>query len=142
MVDADEFNASLKGKYVCLALGYQIFYVTIKKTGLQKDESAFFHISSTKTDENIPDPYITMLLTGSKDAGTVVKRVALPEGTWKVTENTAWSWSYNTPTELTEITKEVNVDNIEFSFSNTKKDNTTTGLHDEAIRVNEMGKKE
>lgn len=140
-VNADKFNASYTGKYVCLALGYQIFYVTIKKTGLQKDESAFFHISSTKTDANIPDPYITMLLTGIEGGGDVEKRVALPEGTWKVTENTAWSWSYNS-TGSTEITQEVKTDKIEFSFSNTKKDNTTTGLHDEDIQVNEMGKKE
>lgn len=141
-VEAVTFNASYKDKYVCLALGYQIFYVTIKKTGLQEGESAFFHISSTKTDANIPNPYITMLLTGSKEGSeTVEKKVALPEGEWKVKENTAWSWSY-TSTELTEITKEVNTDNIEFLFSNVKKDDTATGLHDEDIVVNGMGKKE
>lgn len=138
LVEADKFNESHKGKYVCLALGYQIFYVTIKKTNLKEGESAFFHISSTKTDENIPNPYITMLLTGSKNSETVEKKVALPEGEWKVKENTAWSWSY-TPTEPTEITKEVKTDGIEFSFSNTKNDDTS--LHDEDIEVNKMGKK-
>lgn len=136
-VEAATFNASHTGKYVCLALGYQIFYVTIKKTGLQEGESAFFHISSTKTDETIPNPYITMLLTGSKDFQTVEKRVALPEGEWKVTENIAWTWAYD-PTKPVEITKIVNADNIEFSFSNKKKDDIITGLHDEDIEVNEM----
>lgn len=140
LVEADKFNDSHKGKYVCLALGYQIFYVTIKKTNLKEGESAFFHISSTKTDENIPNPYITMLLTGREGSETVEKKVALPEGEWKVAENTNWSWAYS-PSGDTELIKTVNADNIVFNFTNRKKDDTITGLHDEDIEVNEMGKK-
>lgn len=122
-------------KYVCLALGYQIFYVTIKKTGLLKDDSAFFNISSDNN--NVPNPYITMLLTGNEKE-TVEKKIALPEGIWTVTENTDWSWSYTPPT-TTSLEKEVKNDNVVYEFTNTKKDENKTGLHDEAIKVNQMG---
>ena len=119
-------------KYVCLALGYQIFYVTIKKTGLQEGESSVFNI--LKSGNN--DPYITMLLTGSKDGEPVVKRVALPEGIWTVTEIGGWSWTYECKNN--KETKTVDNDDVVFSFENKKESNTI--LHDEDIKVNKMGK--
>lgn len=139
LVEASNFNASDKGKYVCLALGYEIFYVTIKKKGLQKGESAMFNISTTK--DGVPNPYISMLLSNNekakKEGEWIIKRVALPQGTWTVTENMDWSWSYS-PVGYTADTKEVNDDNVVFEFTNTK---NNADLHDEDIEVNEMGKK-
>ena len=139
LVEADKFNDSHKGKYVCLALGYEIFYVTIKKKGLQKGESAMFNISTTK--DGVPNPYISMLLSNNekakKEGEWIIKRVALPQGTWTVTENMDWSWSY-TPEGQTIVEKRVDDDEVIFEFTNTK---NNASLHDEDIEVNEMGKK-
>ena len=138
-VEADNFNSSHREKYVCLVLGYEIFYVTIKKKGLQKGESAMFNISTTK--DGVPNPYISMLLSNNekakKEGEWIIKRVALPQGTWTVTENVDWSWSYS-PVGYTADTKAVNDDNVVFEFTNTK---NNADLHDEDIEVNEMGKK-
>ena len=125
---------TFENRYVCLTLGYQIFYVTIKKTGLAKGENAIFEISSDKA--NVAKPYISMLLTGKEEGGEISKRVALPEGKWKVTEKTAWGWTYE-PEGNIEIEKDVDDDGIEFAFINEKKE--TERLYDEAIKVNEMG---
>lgn len=135
----DEHFETFKNAYVCLALGYQIYYVTIKKHGLQKNESALFNIYSQKEGVKIPSPYLTMLLTG--DGNTQVEqRVALPEGSWKVDELTNWTWSYEPkdgetekPTSLVE--QNIN-DNTVFEFYNKK---ATTVLHGEDIEVNTMG---
>jgi len=131
----DEHFETFKDKYVCLALGYQIYYVTIRKHGLQKNESALFNIYSQKTGS----PYLTMLLTG--DGNTQVEqRVALPEGSWKVDELTNWTWSYESKDGETEkptsLVKENINDNTVFEFYNKK---VTTVLHGEDIEVNTMG---
>jgi len=140
LVGADKFNDFHKRKYVCLALGYEIFYVTIKKKGLQKGESAMFNISTTKA--GVPNLYISMLLSNNnkaeKEGEWIIKRVALPQGTWTVAENINWSWSY-TPEGQTFVEKSVDNDEVVFEFTNTK---NNAGLHDEDIEVNEMGKKD
>lgn len=139
LVEAGKFNDSHKGKYVCLALGYEIFYVTIKKKGLQEGESAMFNILTTK--DGVPNLYISMLLSNNekaeKEGEWIIKRVALPQGVWTVAENMNWSWSY-TPEGQTIVEKSVNNDEVVFEFENTK---NNAGLHDEDIEVNEMGKK-
>ena len=138
-LNKDEHFETFKKAYVCLALGYQIYYVTIKKHGLQKNESALFNIYSEKEDVKIPSPYLTMLLTGD-DSNLVEQRVALPEGSWRVNELTNWTWSYESKDGETEkptfIVKQHINDNTVFEFYNKK---ATTVLHGEDIEVNTMG---
>lgn len=125
-------DQKIENKYVCLALGYEIFYITIQKKGLKIGESAMFDISTAK--DGVPNPYISMLLTGDGN-GMVKKRIALPQGTWTVSEKTDWGWSYS-PKGNTSIVKEVNDDEQVFEFENEKI--ATETLHDEAIKVNKM----
>ena len=128
-VDAGTFQS----KYVCVTLGYQIYFVTIQKSGLKKNESALFNISSLKS--NVVSPYITLLLTGNGD-DTVSMKVALPDGGWKVDEVSNWGWSYNNG--QTSVEYETIDDDTVFEFTNTKRDSGLP-LHGEDIKANDMG---
>ena len=128
-VDAGTFQ----NEYVCVTLGYQIYFVTIQKSGLKKNESALFNISSQKS--NVVSPYITLLLTGNGD-DTVSMKVALPDGGWKVDEVSNWGWSYNNG--QTSVEYETIDDNTVFEFTNTKRDSGLP-LHGEDIKANDMG---
>ena len=129
-VDAGTFQ----DEYVCVTLGYQIYFVTIQKSGLKKNESALFNISSQKS--NVVSPYITLLLTGNGD-DTVSMKVALPDGKWRVDEVSNWSWSYNNNSGPLSEYVEIN-DNTVFEFTNTKRDSGLP-LHGEDIKANDMG---
>ena len=118
--------------YVCLALGYQIIFVTITKSGLKAGESAVFQMYQEDSPDNI---YQVIALTGKADGSVVSSRVALYSGKWTVRE-TDWSWAYKP--DKKSITKTItsnSVDNV-FSFTNTE--DKTAPLHDEAIVVNTM----
>lgn len=118
--------------YVCLALGYQIIFVTITKSGLKAGESAVFQMYQEDSPYNI---YQVIALTGKADGSVVSSRVALYSGKWTVRE-TDWSWAYKP--DKKSITKTItsnSVDNV-FSFTNTE--DKTAPLHDEAIVVNTM----
>lgn len=118
--------------YVCLALGYQIIFVTISKSGLKAGESAVFQMYQEDSPDNI---YQVIALTGKADGSVVSSRVALYSGKWTVRE-TDWSWAYKP--DKKSITKTItsnSVDNV-FSFTNTE--DKTAPLHDEAIVVNTM----
>lgn len=114
-----------------LALGYGIIYVTVKKTGLKKGQSAIFQL----TKQGDSKPYITVILTGKDDSGTAVQRsVALFAGTWTVKE-TNWSWAYSSDvTEITHsFTKQSDAGTL-YEFVNTPRSDTPQ--HNESIKVN------
>ena len=118
-------------KYTSLALGYGIIYVTVKKTGLKKGQSAIFQL----TKQGDSKPYITVILTGKDDSGTAVQRsVALFAGTWTVKE-TNWSWAYSSDvTEITHsFTKQSDAGTL-YEFVNTQRSDTPQ--HNESIKVN------
>lgn len=118
-------------KYTSLALGYGIIYVTVKKTGLKKGQSAIFQL----TKQGDSKPYITVILTGKDDSGTAVQRsVALFAGTWTVKE-TNWSWAYSSDvTEITHsFTKQSDAGTL-YEFVNTPRSDTPQ--HNESIKVN------
>ena len=142
--------------YVCLVLGYEIFYVNIIKEGLKEGESAMFHIyeatmADGSTTAAIPanaKPYMSMLLTGGevKD-GKVYRTVALPGGHWGVREND-WSYTYQSVEgaareQIREITVDDDISNNEgFLFINQEKESKSSILHDEAKAKNIMGKEQ
>ena len=120
-------------KYISLALGYGNIFITLRKTGLKKGESAIFNI----TKQGDTKPYMTVLLTGVDDDGRAVERlISLFAGTWTVKE-TNWSWAYHSAvTELTKtFTKQSDKETL-FVFENTPKDGAPQ--HSESIKVNEF----
>ena len=120
-------------KYISLALGYGNIFITLRKTGLKKGESAIFNI----TKQGDTKPYMTVLLTGVDDDGRAVERlISLFAGTWTVKE-TNWSWAYHSAvTELTKtFTKQSDKETL-FVFENTSKDGAPQ--HSESIKVNEF----
>ena len=142
--------------YVCLVLGYEIFYVNIIKEGLKNGESAMFNIYQVgANDTAIPANaklYLTTLLTGGEEKdGKVYRTVALPAGHWGVREND-WSYTYQPKEgsgmeEVREIEKDddINSPNDEdkgFLFKNEEKTAKTSLLHHEDKVKNIMGKKQ
>ena len=144
----NEYFDDVQKKYLCLALGYKILYMTIKKTGLNQDESAVFNVYDTK------NALVSMaLLRGeqSKKEEGVTQMVAVPEGEYKVMEN-SWSWNYNLTEVLIGEEKAEAVEGkyvIQVLEDNTDLENTITFKntivnsnkkeYDEAIKVNRMG---
>ena len=121
------------GKYISLALGYGNIFITLRKTGLKKGESAIFNI----TKQGDTKPYMTVLLTGVDDDGRAVERlISLFAGTWTVKE-TNWSWAYHSAvTELTKTFTKQSDEETLFVFENTPKDGAPQ--HSESIKVNEF----
>lgn len=139
---------TFEGRYVCLALGWEIFYVNIIKRGLKAGESAIFHIYPATDENNMTGtPYLTTILTGTDDNGSMVYRtVTLTRGYWGVEEN-GWSYTYDTKSITPKIRQIIADDKIEneddgFKFENTPKTAKTSLLHHEAKVKNIMGKKQ
>ncbi|MGM9832712.1 MAG: hypothetical protein ACI31A_03380 [Candidatus Limisoma sp.] len=118
-------------QYISLALGYGNIFITLRKTGLRKGDSAIFNI----TKEGETKPYMTVLLTGIDDVGSAVERsISLFAGTWTVKE-TNWSWAYRSAvTERTQSFTKQSDEGTLFVFDNTPKDGVPP--HGEAIKQN------
>jgi uncharacterized protein YegL len=116
--------------------------ITIRKTGLEADESATFKISKN-TNPNYPGGpteaptwtyFTTVILTGTGDAANppVVKLVKLAPEIYQI-EESEWSWTYD-PTSATVVTTEHATNNL-FEFSNAKK-TTVPARNAEAVVKN------
>lgn len=129
-------------QYICLALGYQNIFATIKKTGLKEGESAIFNVYRKVDDEYTP--WSTVLLTGKKDVSEVSKEIIILSGDWKVVENN-WSWGYDLTTPnnnersivIENITSDTEAADKTFHFTNTPK-KIDPVKYDEDIKVNIM----
>lgn len=114
------------GKYLSLSAGFPIYYVTLKKNGLEPGESAIFNIYGGSFTFN--KPYLTTILTGDGGESPTCK-VALTPGPWTI-EETNWSWSYS-PQGDKKITKDVsldeNKDNTVYEFTNVKQTGISPG---------------
>ena len=100
--------------------------VTVKASGLHKDESAVFRIEQKKPGETSFSLLSSIILTGTADAGTAVSITFVnkdPSATYKVTEMTGWNLTY-TPQQATEQTKTKpsTGNEITFEFGHTKND--------------------
>lgn len=78
-------------KYVCLALGYEQYFVNLVKAGLKKDDSAIFKVSYLRDGVYIPYRTILFHRLKSDETGNVTASIVLTAGTWKFEEDTAWS---------------------------------------------------
>lgn len=123
-------------KYLCLALGYTLQYVTIKKHGMNPGDNAIFDI----TRQGESTPYLTVVLA-CPDTGTdgiATKRVVLTEGTWTIAERDAWTWAYtNTTGPITRaISPTTPTADRTFTFQNTPTPDAPA--HSESIQTNDM----
>lgn len=123
-------------KYLCLALGYTLQYVTIEKHGMNPGDNAIFDI----TRQGESTPYLTVVLA-CPDTGTdgiATKRVVLTEGTWTIAERDAWTWAYtNTTGPITRtISPTTPTADRTFTFHNTP--NPDAPAHSESIQTNDM----
>ena len=79
--------------YIMAALGYNFVYGIIKKTGMNKDETAIIDIyEGDLTSIEGKTPLYRVALTGN-DSGDAEKHILLHPGTWTVVES-KWSWTY------------------------------------------------
>ncbi|MDY5900420.1 MAG: hypothetical protein SPK37_05015 [Candidatus Limisoma sp.] len=79
--------------YIMAALGYNFVYGIIKKTGMNKDETAIIDIYEGElTSVEGKTPLYRVALTGD-DSGDAEKHILLHPGTWTVVES-KWSWTY------------------------------------------------
>lgn len=122
------------GDYIMAALGYNLVYATIAKSGLKKGETAIMNIYEGEIlSMSGAKPYAQVALTGDS-SGNAQRQILLHPGTWTVVES-KWSWSYTgeasgdgkkTVDSLPAITRDINENSNEntrtFSFSNTKTD--------------------
>ena len=136
--------------YVSLALGYQIIYINIVKTGMKPGDSALFKVQSGGSD------YLNVLLTSETDkvpgsettdangvtTVTLKKRVCLIGGDWTVVEVDKWSWAYTavTGTDTTISKSGLVSDSSEEDRTFTFQNNYVTGIpkHDEGVKVNKI----
>ncbi len=128
--------------YTALALGYQIVYITVTKSGMKAGDTAMFCIRS----QGAADDYLTFMLSdrdkvvAADGSVTWQKRVRLFSGTWTVAEVDAWTWAYN-PTSDTSYTRTVNSASspadLTFAFTNASKADAPP--HAEDSIVNDLG---
>lgn len=137
--------------YIMAALGYNFVYGIIKKTGMNKDETAIIDIYEGElTSVEGKTPLYRVALTGD-DSGDAEKHILLHPGTWTVVES-KWSWTY-AGTAQSVVSNDVRtiggqpaivrslIDTSEesvrtFTFTNTKKENVTPNA--ESIQKNQF----
>lgn len=101
--------------YVCLALGYEQYFVNLVKVGLEKDDSAIFKVSYLKNEEFIP--YRTILFHRKTDDANVKASIVLTAGTWKFEEDTNWSGKKY---ELSAVTSNLPAENLPSAITDKK----------------------
>ncbi len=96
-------------KYLCLALGYELVYLTLIKEGLDFGDDATFVFSYKKEGDTDFTPYQKIIVTGAarNNKDSVWESIALPEGYWKI-EESDWSWEYSDTPEYSYYHKKSN----------------------------------
>ncbi len=86
-------------RYLCLALGYQLVFVKIKKESLRIGDDAYIQLYYPKGADpdngtgGTPTFYRELVLTATKENPTPTKTVVVPEGWWMVKE-VPWGSNY------------------------------------------------
>lgn len=142
-IDWSGSNFSHSNKYLSLALGYTLLYITIEKSGMQGNDNAIFTI--TKKGETTPYAKVVLsaqnahngVVIAEDGTKTLSKRISVQEGEWTVQEVDAWTWAYqnNTGAITRSITNLTSAADRIFRFSNTK---TTQIPHAESIKINTL----
>lgn len=150
--------------YVCLALGYEQFFVNLVKKGLVGDDSAIFKVSYKKDNDYVPYRTILFNNNGGEEARA---SVVLTAGNWKFEEDTHWSggkytltgvetnfsdlfttdnpfsytknsssFSVNINSRIYETLKDKGMNRFEFTITNEPKTNTPPQA--EGVKINKM----
>lgn len=92
IVFEDDKTSKTYESYVCLALGYEQYFVNLVKLGLDKDDSAIFNVLY-KNKEGDYEQYRTLLFHRDKsdESGKATASVVLTAGDWKFVEDANWS---------------------------------------------------
>lgn len=128
-----------KNKYLCLALGYDLYYLELQKKGLKAGESAIVKVYYELSGEHTL--YREIILVGRGEDQTVSTMVVLPPNKWLFKEQTDWSWKYTT--EEVEFVREItDQDDVKdpIVFENRYRDNLgeSEKLHEEVFKENRM----
>lgn len=130
---------SYRNRYFCLSLGYELYYVILQKKGLEAGDIAIFNVSYEESGTDVI--YRKVKFVGEGADKTVSAIIALPPKTWTFTEDTKWSWKYETAAPVTkEITKQEHVTDP-IVFTNVLKSSDSgvkTRIHCETYRENRM----
>ncbi len=141
-LDVSDYGTAHVGKYLSLALGYELLYVRIVKQGLAPGDAAIVNVSYSKNGEISGSewvPYQKALLVGP-ESGNAYVIVALPPNAWKFVEETAWSENYTAtnPIQTIKFDNQEQASAADVTFINTKKDKSSITVHDEANIENRM----
>lgn len=85
---------TLASKYLCLTLGYDLVFITLKKQNLQQGDDVTFTLSFMNNSGDYVE-YYKVILTGN-GTGEVSKVIAIPSGEW-IFKESGWGWKYDTP---------------------------------------------
>ena len=120
-------------KYLSTTLGFDNIEVTIRKTGMEGSRAnALFNIYKSDGTK-----YMTVRLPIVKEDAygnktyTWERKIKLPDGSYRFSEDPYWSWSYTKKTE--DISANIR-DKQLFEFANEEKSGTP--LHNEDVKVN------
>ncbi|MBE6243841.1 MAG: hypothetical protein E7114_10620 [Bacteroidales bacterium] len=142
---ATEQYEAYKDKYLCISLGYELYYVVLQKKGLEAGDAAIFNISyKNKSGEKVP--YREVIFVGKGKDVTVSSMVALPPNTWTFEEDGNWSWKYEplapvtkTITTVEDIEEPIVFENkLKKYFDGGEEDTGSTKVHDETSKENRM----
>ena len=124
----------------------ELYSIIIEKDGLNEGETAVFNVFKMGADGNYCEtPVYTTMMLGGENVSASGKDIqiigVMGDGTYKVVEDTVWSWSYDAVNPTEEHTLS-DAQLVKFSFANTKK--STDGgdslpLYAEATVTNKMG---
>lgn len=120
-------------KYLSATLGFDNIEVTLRKTGMEGSRAnALFNIYKSDGSK-----YLTVRLPIVKEDSygnktyTWERKIKLPDGIYRFSEDPNWSWSYTKKTE--DINANIREQQV-FEFANEEKSGTP--LHNEDVKVN------
>lgn len=87
----DDRTSKTYESYVCLALGYEQYFVNLVKEGLEKDDSAIFNVLYKKDGSYVPYRTVLFHRDKSDESGKATASVVLTAGDWKFVEDANWS---------------------------------------------------
>ena len=92
--DGTPLPYTLEDTYLCLTLGYDLVFITLKKQNLQQGDDVTFTLSFKSNSGKYVD-YNKVILTGNA-TNEVTKVIAIPSGEW-IFKESGWGWKYDTP---------------------------------------------
>lgn len=118
-------------KYISLALGYEVIYITLVKSGLKAGESAVFDLLKGGIRQ------VRVMMTGVAGQDKVTKKIAVTVGEWTVRE-IGWGWTYANASPS--LTKDITApEDRTFEFVNVKKTGSALPQNHESVNLNIMG---